>query len=82
MVATISGQIVTRTGRYREQIWGAWFFMTLSTGLMIALDDRSNLYADPFPSSITCILSVSIPPGLSRSSSCSLAPLEPAPCSR
>jgi len=43
MVATISGQVITRTGRYREQLWGAWFFMTLSTGLMIMLDDRSNL---------------------------------------
>jgi hypothetical protein len=41
-VATISGQIVTRTGKYREQIWGAWFFMALSTGLLILLDDRSN----------------------------------------
>lgn len=41
-VATISGQIVTRTSKYREQIWGAWFFMTLSTGLLIMLDDRSN----------------------------------------
>lgn len=42
LVATISGQFVTRFGRYREQIWGAWFFMTLSTGLMIMLDDRAN----------------------------------------
>jgi len=41
-VATISGQIVSRTGRYREQVWAAWFFMTLSTGLMIMLDDRSG----------------------------------------
>ena len=41
-MATVSGQIVTRTGKYREQIWGGWFFMTLSTGLMIMLDDRSN----------------------------------------
>jgi len=43
LVATISGQIVTRIGSYREQIWGAWFFMTLSSGLMIMLDDHSNL---------------------------------------
>lgn len=42
LVATISGQIVTRTGKYREQIWGAWFFMALSAGLLIMLDDRSN----------------------------------------
>ena len=42
-VATISGQVVTRTGRYREQIWVAWAFMTLSFGLMIILDDRSSL---------------------------------------
>jgi len=42
LVATISGQVITRTGRYREQIWGAWFFMALSTGLLIMLDDRAN----------------------------------------
>ena len=42
LVATISGHIISRTGRYREQICGAWFFMTLSTGLMIMLDDHSN----------------------------------------
>lgn len=41
-MATISGQVVTKTGKYREQIWGAWFFMTLSAGLMILLDDRSS----------------------------------------
>jgi hypothetical protein len=43
LVGTISGQIVTKTGRYREQIWGAWAFMVLSFGLMIILDDHSSL---------------------------------------
>jgi len=43
VVATISGVIVTKTGRYREQIWAAWFFMVLSTGLIILLDDRSGM---------------------------------------
>lgn len=42
LVLTISGLIVTKTGKYREQIWGEWFFMVLSTGLMIILDDNSR----------------------------------------
>ncbi|KAF9651438.1 MFS general substrate transporter [Thelephora ganbajun] len=42
LVATIAGLIVTKTGRYREQIWLAWCFMVLSSGLTILLDDRSN----------------------------------------
>jgi len=43
VVATISGQIVTKTGRYREQIWVAWFVQVLSSGLMVLLDDHSSM---------------------------------------
>ena len=43
VVGTTSGVIVTKTGRYREQIWAGWFFMVLSSGLMILLDDRSSV---------------------------------------
>jgi len=55
-VATISGVIVTKTGRYREQIWTAWFFMVLSSGLMILLDDRSSGYDDSFRFDFACVL--------------------------
>ena len=82
-MATISGQIVTRAGSYREQIWGAWFFMVLSTGLMIILDDHSNQLGDPIRFSVPCIvLNDFTSLGPNKSYSCCLAHLEPAHFSR
>ncbi|THU98340.1 MFS amino acid permease [Dendrothele bispora CBS 962.96] len=42
IVAIISGRIVSRTGKYRGLIWGAYALMTLGFGLMIQLDESSN----------------------------------------
>ncbi|OJT06143.1 hypothetical protein TRAPUB_3078 [Trametes pubescens] len=38
----ISGQITSRTGRWRPIIWVSWAIMTLGWGLMTMLDDTSN----------------------------------------
>ncbi|KAI0798031.1 MFS general substrate transporter [Abortiporus biennis] len=40
--SAISGQIVTRTGRWRPVMWFAWTIIVLGYGLMIQLDDTSN----------------------------------------
>ncbi|CAL1704737.1 unnamed protein product [Somion occarium] len=40
--SAISGQIVTRTGRWRPTMWFAWVIIVLGYGLMIQLDENSN----------------------------------------
>ncbi|KAI0374864.1 MFS amino acid permease [Pilatotrama ljubarskyi] len=42
LFSVISGQIISRTGRWRPVMWIAWAIMTLGWGLMIMLDDNSN----------------------------------------
>lgn len=41
-VSAISGQVVTRTGRWRPVMWFSWVIIVLGYGLMIQLDDKSN----------------------------------------
>ncbi|GJE95150.1 MFS general substrate transporter [Phanerochaete sordida] len=41
-VSAVSGQIVTKTGRWRPVMWFSWVIIVLGYGLMIQLDDRSN----------------------------------------
>ncbi|KAI0093668.1 MFS general substrate transporter [Irpex rosettiformis] len=41
-VSATSGQIVTRTGRWRPVMWFAWVVIVLGYGLMIQLDEKSN----------------------------------------
>lgn len=41
--STVSGIIITRVGKYRPVLWGSWAIMTLGFGLMIMLDNTSNL---------------------------------------
>ncbi|KAH0826973.1 MFS general substrate transporter [Lanmaoa asiatica] len=47
LVSIVSGQIMSRTGRYRPIIWVAYSVMTLGMGLMIMLDYTSSLYVFP-----------------------------------
>ncbi|KAI1795901.1 MFS amino acid permease [Ganoderma leucocontextum] len=42
LMSIVSGQIISRTGRWRPVMWAAWAIMTLGWGLMITLDDTSN----------------------------------------
>jgi len=42
LVSAISGQIVTKTGRWRPVMWFAWVVFTLGYGLMTQLDEQSN----------------------------------------
>ncbi|TBU32477.1 MFS amino acid permease [Dichomitus squalens] len=41
-MSIVSGQIVSRTGRWRPVMWISWAIMTLGWGLMIMLDDTAN----------------------------------------
>ena len=41
-VSAASGQIVTRTGRWRPVMWFSWVVVVLGYGLMIQLDEKSN----------------------------------------
>ena len=43
-MAIVSGQIISRTGRWRPIMWVSWAIMTLGYGLMTTLDDTSNKY--------------------------------------
>lgn len=43
LMSIVSGQIISRTGRWRPVMWVAWAVMTLGWGLMITLDDTSNM---------------------------------------
>ena len=43
LMSIVSGQIISRTGRWRPVMWVSWAIMTLGWGLMITLDDTSNL---------------------------------------
>ncbi|KAL1947869.1 hypothetical protein VTO73DRAFT_13593 [Trametes versicolor] len=40
--SVISGQLTSRTGRWRPIVWFSWAIMTLGWGLMTMLDDKSN----------------------------------------
>ncbi|KAI0831279.1 MFS amino acid permease [Trametes gibbosa] len=42
LLSVVSGQIVSRTGRWRPVMWVAWAIMVLGWGLMTMLDDTSN----------------------------------------
>ncbi|KAI0362066.1 MFS amino acid permease [Trametes cingulata] len=42
LFSVISGQLISRTGRWRPVMWFAWAVMTVGWGLMIMLDDTSN----------------------------------------
>ncbi|RPD66097.1 MFS amino acid permease [Lentinus tigrinus ALCF2SS1-7] len=41
-MSILSGQIISRTGRWRPIMWVSWAIMTLGYGLMLTLDDTSN----------------------------------------
>lgn len=41
-VSAVSGQVVTKTGRWRPVMWFSWTIIVLGYGLMIQLDDQSN----------------------------------------
>ncbi|KAF8643906.1 hypothetical protein AX16_008922 [Volvariella volvacea WC 439] len=43
VTSALSGMLVSRIGVYRPIIWGSFAIFTLGMGLMIMLDDRSNL---------------------------------------
>lgn len=43
LVAIASGQVVTRTSKYRPTMWFSWPVMTLGFGLMIMFDEKSSL---------------------------------------
>ncbi|KAJ8463511.1 hypothetical protein ONZ51_g10204 [Trametes cubensis] len=42
LFSVVSGQIISRTGRWRPIMWVAWAIMVLGWGLMTMLDDTSN----------------------------------------
>lgn len=46
VTSIIGGLTISRTGSYRVIIWSAWAVMILGYGLMIRLDDTSNLYVN------------------------------------
>jgi hypothetical protein len=41
--AVIVGLVVTKTGRYRPSLWIGWFHTTLGMGLLIYLDQATNI---------------------------------------
>ncbi|PIL23975.1 MFS general substrate transporter [Ganoderma sinense ZZ0214-1] len=43
LMSIVSGQIISRTGRWRPVMWVSWAIMVLGWGLMITLDDTSNI---------------------------------------
>ncbi|TFK50442.1 MFS general substrate transporter [Heliocybe sulcata] len=43
VLASISGLLVAKTGRYRAIIWSSWVVMTLGYGLMIMLNERTSV---------------------------------------
>ncbi|KAM5535182.1 hypothetical protein V8D89_011118 [Ganoderma adspersum] len=43
LMSIVSGQIISRTGKWRPVMWVSWAIMTLGWGLMITLDDTSNI---------------------------------------
>ena len=40
----IAGMLIGHIGSYRSVTWGGWVIMTLGWGLMITLNDTSNVY--------------------------------------
>ncbi|KAI0341662.1 MFS general substrate transporter [Trametopsis cervina] len=42
-VSAASGQVVTRTGKWRPTMWFSWVVIVLGYGLMIQLDEKSNV---------------------------------------
>ncbi|KAF7792981.1 hypothetical protein EIP86_004086 [Pleurotus ostreatoroseus] len=42
LISATSGQVVTKTGRWRPVMWFAWVILVLGYGLMIQLDEQSN----------------------------------------
>ncbi|KIO29866.1 hypothetical protein M407DRAFT_160836 [Tulasnella calospora MUT 4182] len=42
ILAAVSGQVISRTGKYRPMLWFGFTIMTLGTGLMINLDGNSS----------------------------------------
>lgn len=44
ILAAVSGQVISRTGKYRPMMWFGFVIMTLGTGLMINLDGNSSRY--------------------------------------
>ncbi|THG97767.1 hypothetical protein EW026_g4297 [Hermanssonia centrifuga] len=41
-ISAISGQVVTKTGRWRPVMWFSWVIIVLGYGLMTQLDEKSN----------------------------------------
>ncbi|KAI0699708.1 MFS general substrate transporter [Cytidiella melzeri] len=41
-VSAVSGQVVTKTGKWRQVMWFSWAVMVLGYGLMTQLDEKSN----------------------------------------
>ncbi|KAG8742710.1 hypothetical protein FRC10_000984 [Ceratobasidium sp. 414] len=44
VVAIVSGQVITRTSKYRPIMWFSWPIMTLGFGLMVMFDERIQLW--------------------------------------
>ncbi|KAG8923269.1 hypothetical protein FRC00_006468 [Tulasnella sp. 408] len=42
ILAAVSGQVISRTGKYRPMLWFGFIIMLLGTGLMIDLDENSS----------------------------------------
>ncbi|QRV79122.1 major facilitator superfamily transporter [Ceratobasidium sp. AG-Ba] len=44
LIAIVSGQVITRTSKYRPTMWFSWPIMTLGFGLMILFDEKIQLW--------------------------------------
>lgn len=44
LLSVATGQVISRTGRWRPVMWLSWAIMVLGWGLMTMLDDTSNKY--------------------------------------
>lgn len=54
-VSAASGQVVTRTGKWRPTMWFSWVVIVLGYGLMIQLDEKSNVYVQFNSTASSCI---------------------------
>ena len=44
LMSVVSGQIISRWGRWRPIMWVSWVIMIVGFGIMTTLDDHSNVY--------------------------------------
>lgn len=47
LTSVVGGIAISRTGSYRPIMWVSWAIMVLGYGLMILLDERSNVCVSP-----------------------------------